>query len=341
MRLVLIFSLAIFVLIMSSCSTNENDPIITDDPESDPIALTVNAAEIYHISLSQKKTVDVVDPLLENSWDISIDNLTHITVNGGSTAPGKVYVHKVETEDYSQVKAAPDGMYSTDTQKNGAVIGENWYFYDVSTHSVSPLDHVYIIKTSDGEYYKFRISESVFTSRTDGELKILIDKVPAPAAAEFQDPSGRMRTAVFTLSADKITYFQLSKGEEVEVANPASSNNWDISSDFVTISMNGGTSGSGQASAILDQETALDSIESAPAEGYVIDDSTNSKMAIGDAWYNYDFMTHSLSAHNYSWVLKTANGKYAKLEFVKTDFSGQTDGVVVIRFMYLESGNQF
>jgi hypothetical protein len=341
MRLVLTFSLMVLVFLISSCSTNENDPIVSDDPESDPILLTVNAAEIYHISLSQKKTVDVVDPLLENSWDICIDNLTHITVNGGSTAPGKVYVHKIETEDYSQVKAAPDGMYATDTQKNGAVIGENWYFYDVSTHSVSPLDYVYIIKTSEGEYYKFRISETVFTSRTDGELKILIDKVPAPAAPEFQDPSGRIRTAVFTLSADKITYFQLSKGEEVEITNPASSNEWDISSDFVTLSMNGGTSGPGQAGAILDQETVLDSISSAPVDGYVMDDSTQSKMAIGDAWYNYDFMTHSLSAYDYSWVLKTASGKYAKLEFVKTDFSGQSAGLVVIRFMYLESGNQF
>jgi len=330
----------ILVLLISSCSTNENDPIDPGEPESDPIALTVNAAEIYHISLSQKKTVDVVDPLLENSWDISIDNLTHITVNGGSTAPGKVYVYQIETENYSQIKTAPDGMYNTDTQ-SGAVIGENWYFYDVSTHSVSPLDHVYIVKTSEGEYYKFRISESVFTSRTDGELTILIDKVPAPAAPEFQDPSGRMRTAEFSLSADKITYFQLLKGEEVEVTNPASSNDWDISSDFVTISMNGGTRGSGQAAAILDQETALDSIKSAPAEGYVMDDSTKSIMAIGDAWYNYDFMTHSMSAHDYSWVLKTASGKYAKLEFVKTDFSGQSDGVVIIRFMYLESGNQF
>ena len=95
MRLVLTFSLMILVLLISSCSTNENDPIDPGEPESDPIALTVNAAEIYHISLSQKKTVDVVDPLLENSWDISIDNLTHITVNGGSTAPGKVYVPQI------------------------------------------------------------------------------------------------------------------------------------------------------------------------------------------------------------------------------------------------------
>jgi hypothetical protein len=133
----------------------------------------------------------------------------------------------------------------------------------------------------------------------------------------------------------------LSKGEEVDVSNPSSSKDWDLSSDFVTISMNGGTSGSGQAGAIMDMETPMDSIAMAPGDGYMMDDSTNEKMAIGDAWYNYDFMTHSLSAHDYAWMLKTASGKYAKLEFVKTDFAGQSDGVVVIRFMYLESGNQF
>lgn len=340
MRLVLTFSLVLLVMIMSNCSTNENEPLDPGTTGSDPISLTVNKAQVYYLSLSQKKQVAVVDSLLENSWDISINDLTNVTVNGGATAPGKVYIHKIETDNYGQITAAPDGMYNTDLHKN-PVIGENWYDYNYSTHVVVPRDYVYIVKTTDGEYYKFKISESVFTSITDGELKILIDKVPAPAAPEFQSPSGRIRMALLTLSADKVTYFKLSSGEEVEISNPASSNDWDMSSDFVTISMNGGTSGPGQAGAIMDAETALDSIETAPIDGYVMDDTTNSKMAIGDAWYNYDFTTHSLSAHDYSWLVKTADGKYAKLEFVKTDFSGQSAGVAVIRFMYLESGNQF
>ncbi len=285
--------------------------------------------------------MDVVDHYMENSWDISIENLTKISVNGGSTAPGKVYVHMVETEDYGAITAAPDGMYMTDTQKDGPVIGENWYFYDVTTHMVSPLDNVYIIKTDAGEYYKFRVSESVFTTRTDGELKILIDKISAPAAPEFQDPSGRVRTAIFTLSGEKLSYFQLKSGEEVEVSDPENSTEWDFQSDFVTLSMNCGTSGSGLAGAIKDEVTAFEEVLSAPVDGYMVDDTTKSEFAIGDAWYNYDFMTHTLSAHPYSWIVKTAEGKYAKLQFVKTDFSGQSAGVAVVRFMYLESGNQF
>ena len=341
MRLILTFSLIILVIVMSSCSTNENDPLEPDSPDGDALTLVATASEVYYISLSQRSTVDVLDHLLENSWDISIDNLTNITVNGGSTAPGKVYIHTIENGNYSQITVAPNGMYNTDTYKDGPAIGENWYFYDVNTHTVSPLDHVYIIKTGNGEYYKFRISESVFTSRTDGEIKFLMDKISVPSAPEFQDPSGRVRTALFTLSANKSTYFQLKEGEIVDVSDPAGSSDWDIRSDYVTLSMNCGTSGPGQAGAIKDENTPIDEIASAPAAGYAVDDSTEATMAIGDAWYNYDFTTHTLAPHPYSWVVKTALGKYAKIEFVKTVFSGQSDGVAVIRFMYLESGNQF
>jgi hypothetical protein len=341
MRLVFIFGVIVMMLVMSSCSTNQNDPIDPGDSGSDPISITTNASDVIYISLAQKQAVDVVKPMLENSWDISIDNVSNISVNGGSTAPGKVFVHKVETDNYSQISKAPDGMYMTDTEKSGKIIGENWYFYDVNTHSVSPLDHVYIIKTVDGEYYKMRITDATALSRFEIELKILIDKIAAPSAPEFQDPSGRVRTAVFTLSGSEISYFQLKSGEEVEVSNPANSTEWDINSEFVTLAMNGGTSGSGQAGAIVYESTPMDSIKTAPSDGYVTDDTTNSKMAIGDAWYNYDFMTHQLSAHPYGWVVKTAQGKYAKLEFVETDFEGQSGGVAIIRFMYLESGNQF
>ena len=341
MRLFLIFSLIVLVMIISSCSTNENDPLEPDSPDGDVLTLVASASEVYFISLSQRSMVDVVDHMLEDSWDISIDNLTNITVNGGSTAPGKVYVQSIENENYSRITVAPDGMYNTDTHKNGPAIGENWYFYDVNTHTVSPLDLVYIIKTGNGEYYKFRISESVFTSRTDGEIKFLMDKISAPSAPEFMDPSGRVRTALLSLSASKSTYFQLKEGEIVDVSDPTGSNDWDIRSDYVTLSMNCGTSGSGQAGAIKDEDTPIDEIANAPADGYAVDDSTEAIMAIGDAWYNYDLMTHALAPHPYSWVVKTALGKYAKIEFVKTVFYGQSDGVAVIRFMYLESGNQF
>ena len=169
--IVLILSITIF----SSCSTNENDPI-SSDPPGEPLKLTVTYEEVYYINLADQAVVEVTDPLLEKDWDISLDILTRIHLNGGASAPGPAFASKVEGIAYEEVKSAPEVTYMTDDQ-NGPYIGENWYYYDVTTHSVQPLDLFYIIRAADGEFYKFQISDAVFTSRTDGELTIYIEKI--------------------------------------------------------------------------------------------------------------------------------------------------------------------
>ena len=342
MRLMNLLLLLAVALLLGACSTNENP--MEPGPITETMKLTVNAAETYYIKFSQKSEVAVSDPLLEDGWDIVVDNLTRIRLNGGSTAPGTVYAAVMPGAVYDNIKVAPDIEYVTDTQI-GDVIGENWYTYNVTDHTVNPKDQIYIIRTEDGAFYKFMITETAFTSMSAGELKFRFDPVSAPANASYQNGSGLVKLAKFALSGLGMTYFSLKNGGEVSVSDPSASTVWDIASDFVTIFTNGGTSGPGQGAVALLTSTDFDSVAAAPQNGYASDDSTATPdpvWALGDSWYTYNTTTHSLTVNpGYIYVLRTAEGKYAKLEFVTADFSGMTGGVAVVRLEYLDDGMDF
>ena len=338
MRYFLISFVMVAFVIMQGCSKNENDPI-SSEKETETLSLSVTAGETYYINLNQTQTMEVSDNLLQSDWDIAIDNLTRVKLNGGSTAPGNVFATRVENLEYNDLKTAPSVMYDTDTQMD-YVIGENWYYYDFSTHTVNPLDVFYVIKAVNDDYYKFRITESNFTSRTDGERKIQFEKINSPSAPEFLPSNGRVQLFKLPLSSSQATYFSFNASNLVAVSDEQSSISWDIKTEFVTIFLNGGSSGPGQAGAQLLHDSVFDSIDAAPETGYMQDDVNNGG-AIGDSWYTYDFMTHTLSANPYVYIIKTANGNHAKLEFIKTDFSGQDAGIAVVRFQYIEGTLQF
>jgi len=342
MRKFLLSVMVVGIVMLGACSTNENP--VEPTVQGATMKLTVTADKTYYIKFSEKSEVTIANYLTEDDWDIVIDNLTRIRLNGGATAPGKVYAVIQDGTDYDKLAKAPDAEYVTDTQDSYA-IGESWYFYNINDHTVNPLDKIYVIRTMDGAFYKFMITECVFTSRTDGEIKFRFDPVEAPVKPEYQDIHARVRYVKFSLSGSEKTYLNLKDGAEVTISDPATSTVWDLYSDFVTIYTNGGTSGPGQGAGIMYQAMEFDSVHSAPQDGYVTDDSLASpepKWAIGDSWFSYDVNTHSLSVNEgYTYVLRTADSRYAKLEFVAAEFSGQSGGLAVLRIEYLDYGREF
>jgi hypothetical protein len=332
--IILVLSLSLFF----SCSTNENDPI-APDPTGEPLMLTVTYDEVYYISLSEQAVVEVSDPLIEKDWDISLDILTRMHLNGGSTAPGPVYAAKIEGIAYEDLKNAPDVTYMTDDQ-NGGFIGENWYYYDLTTHTVNPLDHFYVIRGVDGEFYKLRISDAVFTSRTDGELTIYIEKVTSPPSYETQSTIGRTLTKEITLSTVESVYFNLKEAKIVEISDESLSTEWDLKTSYLTIHLNGGTSGPGSCAAVMYEDVQFDSLHTIPTDGFVTDDSTKT-LAIGDSWYSYNPMTHTLSTVPNVYVVKSVDGHHAKIEFIAKDFSSQAAGIAVVKIHYTENLGTF
>ena len=336
-----VLSVIVFILTISlffACSTNENEPL-APDPPGQSMKLTVTYDQVYYVNLTEQAVIEISDPLLEKDWDISIDILARIRLNGGASAPGQVYASKIEGIAYEELKNAPDATYMTDDQ-NGAYIGENWYYYDITTHSVNPLDHFYVIRARDGEFYKFIISDAVFTSRTDGELTMLIEKISAPPSYEIQSTVGRTLVTEIALSTTESIYFSLKESKIVEISDESSSLNWDLKTSYLTVHINGGTSGPGSCAAKMYDNVEFDSLDTIPIDGYVEDDSTTA-LAIGDSWYSYNPMNHTLSPVPNVYVIKTVDGNFAKLEFIAKDFTSQTEGIAVARVHYTQNTTKF
>jgi hypothetical protein len=338
MRYFTLFIVVMSFLYVFGCSKNENNPLSSDD-NINSIKVTVTYGQEYYINLSRTELVNIENPLLEDDWDLLIDNLTRISLNGGSTGPGGVYSHKIDGVDFESVSVAPPAVFDTDTQDKLS-IGEDWYYYDFNTHSVNPLDVVYVLKATDGNFYKLQIIDAVFPSRTDGELTIGIERVEAPDNFNVITSVGRVITSKIALSGSEEGYFNFIQARPVTIIEETTSLEWHLKSDFVTMYLNGGTSGSGTCAARLVQDVDFDSVSSAPAGGYAFDDSS-STLAIGDSWYTYNMSTHTLTPNSFVYILQVNQADYIKIAFILTDFSTQNAGVVVIRHQYVEGTRDF
>jgi hypothetical protein len=112
-------------------------------------------------------------------------------------------------------------------------------------------------------------------------------------------------------------YFSLITGSEVS-ADDAKTTQWDLAFSGTTILVNGGTSGPGQGAAVM-LEKPFDTLTEAPQENYKTDDASGNAIASGsgNSWYTYDMRVHAiLPIPGRTIVVKTAEGKYAKIEFI-------------------------
>ncbi|MCF0059005.1 HmuY family protein [Dyadobacter sp. CY356] len=112
-------------------------------------------------------------------------------------------------------------------------------------------------------------------------------------------------------------YFSLITKSEVAEAD-AKTTKWDLAFSGTTILTNGGTSGAGQGGAIV-IEKPFEAIGEAPKEGYKVDGGSGNAIASGsgNSWYKYDMTVHAiLPILGRTIIIKTAEGKFAKIEFI-------------------------
>lgn len=146
-------------------------------------------------------------------------------------------------------------------------------------------------------------------------------------------------------SAGSFTLYNFKNGEKVANSDSASTK-WDIGFKYVDIIVNSNSSGPGAAGAITQKVDpskgmTFDLLEKAPATGYAYD-TTSTKRAISVdknlGWYNYNPTTHAFSPKaDRFFILKTADGKYVKMEILKVDylsFNGPTPVTLKYKFRY-------
>jgi HmuY protein len=87
-------------------------------------------------------------------------------------------------------------------------------------------------------------------------------------------------------------------------------------------------------------ETRLEDVRAVPVDGYVANeqrgDPRNPAIA---SWYDYGYFSHVLSPKPHVWAVRTADGRYAKLEIVGYYCSGGRPGCPTFRYVYQGDGS--
>ena len=135
-------------------------------------------------------------------------------------------------------------------------------------------------------------------------------------------PDGRPQSAGTT------TYYSLVDNKLI-ASTDAATTKWDIAFSSTKILVNSGTSGPGLGGAFV-FKGLFDDLKTIPADSsFATDNSTAASYAIplgsGKAWYTYDGLTTLVSPiAGRVLVIKTANGKYAKIEILNYYKGGVT-----------------
>lgn len=124
----------------------------------------------------------------------------------------------------------------------------------------------------------------------------------------------------------KFTFFSLENKTLVPNSDSATTK-WDIAFRGTTILINGGTSGPGSGGAFIWQG-AFDNLKTIPADSvFRVDNAPSYAVPTGsnNGWYNYNGPTNLVTAlPGRVLVIRTAKGKYAKLEILNYYKTGVT-----------------
>lgn len=151
-------------------------------------------------------------------------------------------------------------------------------------------------------------------------------------------------------------YFSFEKGEAVTVTNYKNDLSWDIAFHRGDIRINGGASGSGKAEVANTDKTDWSSVTSAPANGYIKDQTgtiTTAFTGTGitteeqpfsqtlSGWLTVDTSNPppKYTVHGWVYVLKAADGKFVKLQIYDNKNEKNAAGYVSFKYQYNASGS--
>ena len=151
------------------------------------------------------------------------------------------------------------------------------------------------------------------------------EEVPAPPPPPT--PSVSVTDSIeIPFSTNHYAFYSMKDSSVVDISDSATTQ-WDFAIRFVNIIVNSNASGPG-IGGVITQTGLYDTCTTAPVSGYAYD-TTSTNLAIDagltTGWYNYDDATHAFSPKaGIYFLVKTADGHYAKLEILSVTYAGYT-----------------
>jgi len=138
------------------------------------------------------------------------------------------------------------------------------------------------------------------------------------------------------------TYFDFSRGKQVNIHDP-SSLEWDLAFRRGKIITNGGaTNKFGKAGLIDLGEVSFDAVENVPLKDFISDKSTRTQTEnpLLVQWYKYNYISHKLTARKNVYVMRTSNGKFAKIQFLSFYCADKQPGCIQMKYAYQDEGTK-
>ena len=133
-------------------------------------------------------------------------------------------------------------------------------------------------------------------------------------------------------------YFAFRVGSVIEDPGPR---DWDLAFRRYEIIANGGPAFVGAGGVADLGEVAFADVKAVPEGGYQATegggDPRNPALA---RWYSYGYFSHLLSPKSRVWAVRTADGRYAKLELVSYYCPRSQPGCVTFRYVYQGDGSR-
>jgi len=170
-------------------------------------------------------------------------------------------------------------------------------------------------------------------------------EAPAPEVVEFM---------VDASSYENWAYFSFEKGDTVRPSDPENSLDWDLKFQRYRIGTNSGTSGPGEGGAVNVGKVDFDSYDEAPESGYVEDTIMTFTGHEGEyerscnpvllGWYEMVGMPPTFYPTDSVYVVKTADGKYAKVQFLDYYYydaeGNRHSGYISFKYVYQPDGSR-
>lgn len=163
----------------------------------------------------------------------------------------------------------------------------------------------------------------------------------APSSMEARPAEGRLvGPRSYTVDASEPhqwVYFSFSRGSVVE--GPGAFE-WDLAFRRFRVIANGGDGFSGMGGIRELDEPGLGRVSRVPTDGYMETrtrpgDSINAAV---ERWYDYSFFSHLLMPKPRVYAVRTADGRYAAMEFLGYYCPGARPGCVTFRYVYQGGG---
>lgn len=134
------------------------------------------------------------------------------------------------------------------------------------------------------------------------------------------------------------SYFDFSRGSPVRRPGPLE---WDLAFRRSRILVNGGEGFPGRGGIVDLGAVAFEEVIEAPADGYRGTEAGRDSLQPDlDEWYDYGFTSHVLTARPRVYAVRTADGRFAKLQMVSYYCPEARGGCPTFRWVYQGDGSR-